>query len=60
MAVEYVKKLCMRRYHVYENLLETGAGEMLVCSREPPNSHTGKISRGRRKLAITKNTDSRI
>ena len=39
MAAEFRKKLCMRRYHVYNDIWETAVGEMLVCMREPRNAH---------------------
>ena len=38
MAAEFRKKLCMCGYHAY-NIWEAAVGEMLVCVREPRNTH---------------------
>ena len=39
MAAEFRKKLCVRGYHVYDEIWEAAVGEMLVCVREPRNAH---------------------
>ena len=33
MAEAYGKDLCVRGYHVYQDIWEAAVGEMLVCSR---------------------------
>ena len=30
---------CIRGYHVYKEVWEAAAGEMLICEREPRNVH---------------------
>ena len=32
-------KLCVRGYHIYQDIREAAVGETLVCLREPQNSH---------------------
>ena len=40
MAAEFRKKLCVRGYNTYNNIIwETSVGKMLVCMREPRNAH---------------------
>ena len=39
MAAEYRKGLCVRGYHVYNDVWEAAAGETLVCVREPRNAY---------------------
>ena len=43
MAAEFRKKLCMRGYHVYNDIWEAAVGEMLVCVREPRNAHDSYV-----------------
>ena len=38
MVAEYVK-LCVRGYHIYQDIWEAAVGETLVCLRKPQNSH---------------------
>ena len=33
------KKLCVCGYHIYNDIWEAAVGEMLVCLREPKNTH---------------------
>ena len=39
MVAEYEMKLCVRGYHVYQDIYEAAIGETLFCLREPRNSH---------------------
>ena len=39
MAAEFRKKLCVRGYHVYNDIREAAVRETLVCVREPRNAH---------------------
>ena len=39
MVAEYELKLCVRGYHVYQDICEAAVGEALFCLREPQSSH---------------------
>ena len=39
MAAEFRNKICMRGYHVYNDIWEADVGETLVCMRELRNAH---------------------